>query len=225
MTGARHASYRAIETDVAVVGQFARDLVIVVDRVPGAGESGTVLGRREMLGGKGADQAVALAQLGDPPSRCPYRAGRGRGRPVRAVALPGGSATVRSAKKTDVAAAAGVLTRARWLSPQLQQPPEAALAAASLAAGAGATVVLDRAPAGGENRDDLPRMADVVRSDTREAGLLTGTEITGEAGARRAAADIMRLGPSAVQGHRNQVRLTARVSVCWRTLRVRDCPS
>ncbi len=54
--------------DVVVVGQLARGLVLVVDQVPGPGESGTVRLRREMLGGKGADQAVALAQLGLRPA-------------------------------------------------------------------------------------------------------------------------------------------------------------
>lgn len=50
--------------DVIVAGQIARDLVLVVDGVPGAGQSAAVRQRREMLGGKGANQAVALAQLG-----------------------------------------------------------------------------------------------------------------------------------------------------------------
>ncbi|WP_131763827.1 PfkB family carbohydrate kinase, partial [Actinomadura fibrosa] len=50
--------------EVVVVGQIARDLVLVVDAVPGPGESADVRRRREMLGGKGANQAVALAQLG-----------------------------------------------------------------------------------------------------------------------------------------------------------------
>jgi sugar/nucleoside kinase (ribokinase family) len=50
--------------DVIVAGQIARDLVLVVDDVPGAGQSAAVRQRREMLGGKGANQAVALAQLG-----------------------------------------------------------------------------------------------------------------------------------------------------------------
>ena len=57
-----------METAVAVIGQLARDVVLVVDRVPGAEESGRVLLRREMLGGKGANQAVALAQLGMRPA-------------------------------------------------------------------------------------------------------------------------------------------------------------
>ena len=49
---------------MAVVGQVGRDLVLRVDAVPGAGGSTTVRERREVLGGKGANQAVAAAQLG-----------------------------------------------------------------------------------------------------------------------------------------------------------------
>lgn len=50
--------------DVAVVGQVARDLVLRVDELPDTGTSTAVCERRETLGGKGANQAVALAQLG-----------------------------------------------------------------------------------------------------------------------------------------------------------------
>jgi len=57
-----------MEPNVVVFGQLARDLVLVVDRVPAAGQSGRVRRRREMLGGKGANQAVALAQLGMRPA-------------------------------------------------------------------------------------------------------------------------------------------------------------
>ncbi|MGW4499671.1 PfkB family carbohydrate kinase [Micromonospora sp. NPDC004336] len=52
------------ELDVMVVGQVARDLVLLVDEVPEAGGSAPVRRRRELLGGKGANQAVGLAQLG-----------------------------------------------------------------------------------------------------------------------------------------------------------------
>jgi len=55
-----------IDLRAAVVGQLARDLVLLIDRVPGAGSAMNVRLRREMLGGKGANQAVALAQLGIP---------------------------------------------------------------------------------------------------------------------------------------------------------------
>jgi ribokinase len=54
--------------DVVVYGQIARDLVLVVDEAPRAGQSATVRRRLEMLGGKGANQAVALAQLGMRPA-------------------------------------------------------------------------------------------------------------------------------------------------------------
>lgn len=51
---------------VIVVGQVARDLVLTVDSVPDAGSSVDVTDRRELLGGKGANIAVGLAQLGAP---------------------------------------------------------------------------------------------------------------------------------------------------------------
>jgi ribokinase len=52
--------------DAVVVGQVARDLVLVVEDVPPAGGTTPVRARRELLGGKGANIAVALAQLGTP---------------------------------------------------------------------------------------------------------------------------------------------------------------
>ena len=52
--------------DVVVFGQIARDLVLVVDTMPGARQSADVYQRRELLGGQGATQAVALAQGGGP---------------------------------------------------------------------------------------------------------------------------------------------------------------
>ncbi|HEY3753192.1 MAG TPA: PfkB family carbohydrate kinase [Pseudonocardiaceae bacterium] len=50
--------------DVVVVGQVARDLVLLVDDLPEPGSSVSVREREETLGGKGANQAVSLAQLG-----------------------------------------------------------------------------------------------------------------------------------------------------------------
>ncbi|MEV6627762.1 PfkB family carbohydrate kinase [Amycolatopsis sp. NPDC051106] len=51
-------------SEVVVVGQIARDLVVEVPDAPGADSSAPVKHRKEMLGGKGANQAVALSQLG-----------------------------------------------------------------------------------------------------------------------------------------------------------------
>jgi ribokinase len=49
--------------DVVVVGQIARDLVLGVDTMPAGGGSTEVRHRAELLGGKGANQAVGLRQL------------------------------------------------------------------------------------------------------------------------------------------------------------------
>jgi len=51
---------------VVVVGQLARDVVLLVDAMPEPGSAAAVRKRRETLGGKGANQAVAFAQLGLP---------------------------------------------------------------------------------------------------------------------------------------------------------------
>ncbi|WP_231970824.1 PfkB family carbohydrate kinase, partial [Mycobacterium sp. E3198] len=51
---------------VVVIGQIGRDLVLRTEGPPSASESTTVLRRGELLGGKGANQAVGLAQLGVP---------------------------------------------------------------------------------------------------------------------------------------------------------------
>lgn len=51
---------------VVAIGQITRDLVLSVDHVPGPDGTTEIRQRREMLGGKGANQAVGLAQLGVP---------------------------------------------------------------------------------------------------------------------------------------------------------------
>ena len=47
---------------VLVVGHAARDLVLLIDDVPDAGGTTDVSSRLEMLGGKGANQAVGAAR-------------------------------------------------------------------------------------------------------------------------------------------------------------------
>jgi ribokinase len=54
--------------EAVVVGQAGRDLVLVVDGVPDPHGTTPVHRRVEMLGGKGANQAVALSQLGVRPA-------------------------------------------------------------------------------------------------------------------------------------------------------------
>lgn len=52
------------DTGVLVVGQLARDLVLRIPELPEAGGSTEAVERQELLGGKGANQAVGLRQLG-----------------------------------------------------------------------------------------------------------------------------------------------------------------
>lgn len=52
--------------DVVVLGQIGRDLMLRVAELPAAGGSAAASERRELLGGKGANQAVAWRQLGVP---------------------------------------------------------------------------------------------------------------------------------------------------------------
>ena len=226
--------------DVIVFGQIARDLVLVVDAVPSASRSADVYQRRELLGGKGANQAVGLAQLGLRPAlagvvgedqvgqRLLTQAGQDL-IDVSAVARRPG---VRTALIVDIVDATGqwryledipagmLLTEAdvlacrhlflpgRWVSVQLQQPPAAVLAAATLAHRAGVKVVLDGAP-DEDCRDMLLDVADVVRADAREAGLLAGSPVTTATEAEKAAAELLRQGPSlvalAVEGAGNLV--------------------
>ncbi|WP_199511060.1 PfkB family carbohydrate kinase [Nucisporomicrobium flavum] len=194
----------------AVVGQLARDVVLSVDAVPDAGSAADALDRREQLGGKGANQAVALAQLGVRP-RLVAVAGedvigdvlldqaRRDGIDVTAVvrrrgALTGLIVEVLDAEghwryvqhlpasvlltEADVAAARTVIAGADTVLVQLQQPPEAALAAARIGHDAGRLVVLDGAPQ--ERADDLLAAADVVRADEQETELLLGGKATVE---------------------------------------------
>jgi ribokinase len=210
----------------AVVGQLARDLVLTVDRVPDAGASARATGRREQLGGKGANQAVALAQLGVRPTLVAVAGddvigdvlldqARRDGIDTSAVVrrrdtLTGVIVEVLAADTTyryvedlplldpaDIAAADGRIRRADAVLLQLQQPPEAVLAAARVGRDAGRLVVLDGAPADA-HRDDLLALADVVRADDKEAELLLGRPADDPDRVRDAARDLLKAGPKLI---------------------------
>lgn len=215
-----------------VVGQIARDLVLRVDEVPEPGTSTGVRLRREMLGGKGANQAVGLAQLGvrvallgvageDDVGECLLRQAREDGIDVRYVPRRGTSALIVDVvdgrgrwryledlpetslvHEDDVAGAAGLLRSAPYVIVQLQQPPETALAAVRLASEAGRHVVLDGVP----ERSLLP-LATILRADAHEAELLAGRGVESPDDAIRAARELRENGPRlvalAVEGEGN----------------------
>jgi ribokinase len=76
--------------DVVVLGQIGRDLVLRVAALPGPGGAAPVLERRELLGGKGANQAVGLAQLGVPVALVGVVGGDDAGVQARAQAAADG---------------------------------------------------------------------------------------------------------------------------------------
>ncbi|WP_234361605.1 PfkB family carbohydrate kinase [Plantactinospora sp. BB1] len=214
---------------VLVIGQLARDLVLVVDRMPPAGSAADVRYRRELLGGKGANQAVALAQLGARPillavagddrvgddllaqarrdgvdvSQVRRRVGTPTGLIVEALDADGGWRYLQHLPDEMLLTEADVLAATEAFAAdavlvQLQQPPQAALAAARLAREAGRLLVLDGAPADDEHRRPLLAAADVLRADDRETGLLTGVSADDPGQVRAAAEKLLHAGPGLV---------------------------
>jgi ribokinase len=209
---------------IAVVGQIARDLVLVVPEVPGSGGRASVLERREMLGGKGANIARGTRQLGATAAVVGVvgddREGRLLVERLDADGVATAAVVCRQGVRTallvdvvcdgayryledvpgptlltaaDVRAASAMLGGADAVIVQLQQPADAALAAARAANG---LVVLDGAPDG--RAAELLAAADVVRADHREAEALTGRSITGPDAAVRAGRELLARGPSVV---------------------------
>lgn len=205
--------------EVVVVGQIARDLVLVVDELPAAGRSGAVRERREMLGGKGANQAVGLAQLGvrvallgvvgtDDTGDGLLQQAREDGIDVDHVVRRERSGLITEVLDAegrwryledlpepvllgaaDVAAASDLLRAAEYVVVQTQQPPEAVRRAVE----EGRRVVLDGVP----DRAVLPS-AEVLRADAHEAELLAGDRIRGARDALRAGRELVAAGPRLV---------------------------
>ncbi|WP_210479260.1 PfkB family carbohydrate kinase [Naasia sp. SYSU D00948] len=212
---------------VLVVGQAARDLALRIEELPESGGSTDVRERLEMLGGKGANQAVGLRQLGSRVALLAVFGEDAVGERMRDEAIASGidvSPAVRrgaTALLVDVVEAAGhrrlledvprssLLTaadvrgasaafgQADTVCLQLQQPAEALLAAADLARENGARVVLDGG-IDGDARDRLLELADVVRADAPEAAALAGMEVQDQDDARSAAQHLLAAGPSVV---------------------------
>lgn len=212
---------------MVVVGQVARDLVLSVNEVPQAGGSSKVIERLEQLGGKGANQAVGLRQLGadvvligtlgaDDTGQKMLDETIGSGIDTTYVARRGRTALlvdvvdaagrrrlledVPSASlviESDVRASAQAFVSADTVCLQLQQPLPALLAAARLAHECGARVVLDGA-IDGTFSNELLSMADVVRADDSEAKILTGVRIEQVEDAARAAHLVLQHGPGVV---------------------------
>ncbi len=211
---------------VVVIGQIGRDLVLRTDGPPSASESTTVL-RDELLGGKGANQAVGLAQLGvpvaligvvgeDTAGASVLRQAEGDGIDVSGVARRGTTALlidivgrppermlVEDVPDTslvhvaDLDAAARVWDAADTVSIQLQQPPVTALEAARRARRRGLRVVADGVP-GSDIRADLLALVDVLRADAKEAALIAGRAVSTVRDAAALGDELLSCGPELV---------------------------
>ena len=213
--------------DVVVLGRVGRDLVLCTSALPEPGGSATVGERRELLGGRGANQA--LAQLGVPVALVGVVGDDSAGTEAVAQAAADGidvSAVVRRRGAAtalvvhlvedggvrrlledvpgavlltpdDVAAATDQLAAAQVVSLQLEQPG-ATVGGALQRVPEGAVVVVDGAPADDATRDAVLARADVVRADATEARLLTGRDLSGVDDARDVAAELLTAGARVV---------------------------
>lgn len=212
---------------VVVIGQVGRDVVLRVPGLPRSGGSVPVTERREMLGGKGANQAVGLAQLGVPVSLVcvvgadPEGAAALRQAAADGIGVDGATRRGTTALLVDVVDEPGSrrlfeqvhvqslltvddLDRARdavaaadTVSIQLQQPGDTVVAAVRLARQHGARVVVDGAPAA-DIREELLRSVHVLRADSVEAELLAGRPVHSVDAARELGRALVSSGPELV---------------------------
>ena len=218
---------RKAKGKIVVVGSTNTDMVIAGRMIPVPGE--TVSDGRFMMnpGGKGANQAVAVARLSAARGSCVFVAKVGddlfgretaarlrkdgidarlvvdksepsgtalimvdaKGQNVISVAL-GANGTLSPA---DLAPFEGEIRKASALLLQLETPLDTVVAAAKAAHDAGATVVLNPAPA-----RKLPRalyaMLDWITPNETEAEILTGVRVVDAASARKAREWFLRRG-------------------------------
>ncbi|GEO96012.1 PfkB family carbohydrate kinase [Kocuria turfanensis] len=213
---------------VVVVGQVARDLVLVVDRVPEEGGSADVRERQELLGGKGANQAVACRRLGAEVELIGVVGADRAGEDVLAQAAADGIGVagvlrregVPTALLVDVVGPPGVRRLLEDVAPAALLTAEDVRARAgllrdadavlvqlqqpgpavveTLTAAGGALVVADGAPADARTRRRVLDAADVVRADGSEAEALAGWAPRGVPETVRAAQELLEEGPSVV---------------------------
>jgi ribokinase len=210
-----------------VFGQIAQDLAIQVGDLPTPNESETVTELRWLLGGKGANQAVGLRQLGAGVAAVGVVGDDSTGAnlldllsrdgiDVCGVSRRGSTATLidlvdAAATRmllehvpaeslltvADVDAAAGVVQRADAVCLQAQQPGEALTAAAALARRNDMIIALDGAPAAKET-EELLAVADILRADATETEALVGFPVTSLSSGHRACRALLARGPSVV---------------------------
>src|SRR4030042_1714295 len=153
---------------IVIIGSSNTDMVIRTPRIPRPGE--TVLGGEFFMasGGKGGNQAIAVAS----------------------------GANARLAV-TDVRKAKGIIRSADIVLMQLESPLETVREAAEIAASAGVPVILNPAPARELDNDILSRVAYLTPNEI-EAEILTGITLINQPDLARAADTLLAKGMKAV---------------------------
>lgn len=193
--------------DVCVVGSANLDLVAIVERLPGPGETVAGSSYHEYPGGKGLNQAVAAARSGarvafvgavghDAAAGVLLGVMRADGIDTEHVArvdAPSGRALIEvtHAAENSIVVVAGAndcvtahsLPAARVVLSQLEVPVPAIERAFGAARAAGATTVLNPAPAK-ELPDTLLALCDIVVPNEHEVALLGGVDRLRSLGAR-----------------------------------------
>ena len=212
---------------VVVVGGCSIDYVLRAERLPSPGHSvaGDVFLRD--AGGKGLNQAVAVARLGataaliaaagadrdgDDVIAAVEKAGVVSSSIVRLPNVPTACTLIcvdaRGRKQSGSRPGANqalverdvpddLLARARIVLAQLEIPMPAVLHAARIARRAGAAFILDAGPAA-QVPDDLIALCDVVTANDEEALALTGVDVRDETSAMDAARVLRRRGARCV---------------------------
>lgn len=191
---------------IVVVGSLNADLVVQVPRLPGPGETVGGSELTVLPGGKGANQAAAAGRLGgdvallglvgdDPHGRLLLDAAESAGVDTRAVTRLPGVATGTAVIAVDAAGEntiivspganghldpahldAGLLGAAGVLCLCLEVPQQTVLAAARLARGSGAAVVLNLSPSAPVPAE-LLALTDVLLVNDHEAADLLGPDV------------------------------------------------
>ena len=212
-----------------VFGSLNVDLVVDVDRFPDPGETVHGTGFGTYLGGKGGNQAMALARLGAAPHMVGRVGSDQFGDRYRAALTddggntdflstdpdePTGTALIEVASSGDnrivvVAGANGALlpplvkpaldsvASGDIVLLQLEVPMETVETVAKAAHAAGATVILDPAPAAPIS-GELLQVIDWLTPNEHEASVLTGIDTSTEEGLRRASEELISRGVSRV---------------------------
>jgi ribokinase len=204
---------------IFIFGSVNVDVSARMATLPRPGQTVNASGYGIGLGGKGANQAVAVAKLGGDIRFVRVIDGVDTGIAIIQVEEAGQNTIAVCAganarwSAADIDAYAADIAKAKITLLQREVPHEANLAVAKAARAAGGSVLLDPAPVGDASRmADLIALSDIISPNETEAAEITGIEPTDLASAEAAARNLLERGPKTVivkLGSRGALLVTA----------------